>query len=111
MGGMCCVMTTGTGKRAGNLGMISSKAFGPPVDVPMATICGANGDLPAASRTAAADSVGVLTALFGREVTPPAGTGAVASTPAHNDLILGISSSRMRCCATLTLPTFAGLVT
>ncbi len=36
-GGMCCTITMGTGKSAGNCGSSAVSAFGPPVDVPMAT--------------------------------------------------------------------------
>ena len=37
IGGMCCTITMGTGKSAGSRAKISAKAFGPPVEVPMAT--------------------------------------------------------------------------
>ena len=37
IGGMCCTITIGIGKLAGNLGKSSANAFGPPVDVPIAS--------------------------------------------------------------------------
>jgi len=38
--GMCCTMRMGSGKLAGILGSRSSRAAGPPVEVPMTTIFG-----------------------------------------------------------------------
>ena len=39
MGGMCCTMTIGTGKSLGSLAKTSARAFGPPVEAPMARTC------------------------------------------------------------------------
>src|SRR5208337_2602740 len=44
--GICCTIRIGTGRSPGSMGRISCKAFGPPVEVPIATIegveCGAS---------------------------------------------------------------------
>ena len=37
-GGMCWTITIGTGKSAGKVEMMAARAFGPPVEVPIATI-------------------------------------------------------------------------
>ena len=37
IGGMCCTITMGTGKSAGSRRKISARAFGPPVEAPMAS--------------------------------------------------------------------------
>ena len=36
IGGMCCTITTGTGRVAGSDGISSARAVGPPVDTPIA---------------------------------------------------------------------------
>src|ERR1700688_4623318 len=94
MGGICCTTTMGTGKSLGSSGRTSAKAFGPPVEVPIATI-----------------SMRGLVATRGFEMGCVLGIGKrVSEAIPHSALILGISSARMRSIAAAGLAVLLGLV-
>jgi len=96
-GGMCCTITTGTGKSPDNAGSNSPKALGPPVEVPIA-------------RRSTRDALSALVAAAVTLVAASPGRGSRLCR-AHSALTLGISSWRMMPSVCSRLLVLLGFVT
>lgn len=103
IGGMCCVMMTGTGKFASSPPMNVASATGPPVEHPTANNRTADG--PVGFKVSEADGGRTI----GRGLGGTAATAGVCIP--QMPLILPTSSVEIRRIASPTLPTFDGLVT
>ena len=104
-GGMCWVMSTGTGRLPGSLGITAVSASGPPVEEPMMSARGL--PVPPAGRVRglAGAPAGAAGAGRGRK----AGRGSAKR--GTRALIFGMSWERTLSMDSVTLPTLAGLVT
>ena len=100
-------MTIGTGRSFGSAGIISIRALGPPVEIPIATT-----SMRLLGCWAATTGLGMAgAAVVGLAGAAAAAGGTTTGVRWKKPLIFGTNSSRRHFCAATTLPTFAGLVT